>query len=80
MNDVLRHQLMALRAQIDSMLLADQQEREAEERRVIELDGRCAHPMEERVSTARMGHPDAFICKVCGQEVEGRASPVAVEA
>jgi hypothetical protein len=30
----------------------------------------CQHPKESRVSAASQGHPDAFLCGVCGQEVE----------
>lgn len=26
----------------------------------------CEHPEDDRISTARMGHPYAFICRACG--------------
>jgi hypothetical protein len=29
----------------------------------------CEHPEDQRLSTARMGHPTAFQCRACGQEV-----------
>jgi hypothetical protein len=32
-------------------------------------DAPCEHPAESRVDTARMGHPTAFQCRACGQEV-----------
>lgn len=31
----------------------------------------CEHPEESRVSTARMGAPNAYHCRKCGQEVNG---------
>ena len=31
----------------------------------------CEHPEESRVSTARMGAPNAFFCKDCQEEIGG---------
>ena len=31
----------------------------------------CEHPEESRLSTARMGTPNAFYCRKCGQEIGG---------
>lgn len=29
----------------------------------------CDHPVNERYACPRMGHPEAFLCRVCGEEV-----------
>jgi hypothetical protein len=59
----LRFMLLALRAQIEAILLSEG----IEER---ERQSKCAHPPEDRVSTAAMGKPDAFRCNQCGYDSE----------
>ena len=33
-----------------------------------EVEG-CTHPSNERYPCARMGYPNAYMCRVCGEEV-----------
>jgi hypothetical protein len=65
LSDAMRLQLMAVRASIDAALQADRSERDAA-MSAVELHGGCAHPKERRMSRARMGSPDAALCRECG--------------
>ncbi len=58
----LRFTLLAVRAQIEALLLLDDAG-QAEE--VTE----CQHPKESRTNTGGMGHPDSFTCRACGKSV-----------
>lgn len=53
--EVLIHQLVSLRAQVDAMLtlLTDEQ------------DNTCSHPPDKRLSLTTLGGPEHWICKAC---------------
>lgn len=62
--EVLIHQLVSLRAQIDAMLtlITDEQE------------SNCDHPRNKRLSLTTMGGPERWICKQCDYEFRGDES------
>lgn len=56
--EVLIHQLVSLRAQIDAMLTLATEEQEST----------CSHPKNKRLSLTTLGGPEHWICKECDYE------------
>jgi len=61
----LREMSRAMTAMLDELLAGMQAQPEPPP------SGECDHPEDSRMSTARMGAPNAFHCRKCGQEVNG---------